>query len=442
LEKEQEMKKAIVILLALVMVFAVVACNGNDTPAATPTPDAGTNNNTGDSGNNNTGGQTDNQPQELGEPLKIGAITSLSGALQDYGEQFQRGFNLGLEYMTDGNLVVANRPIEIIWEDTTTTPDVARERTLKLLEDDKVDIVTGFASSGDAMASLALFEEFNTVAVIEPAAADTLITYPNWNEFMFRTGRTSGQDALALIAALKNQAGGQAKTVAALAPDSTFGYAMVEPFIDAVGSAGLEFVQVEYAPADATDFSPYILRLKDTAPDFLYVIWAGANSPWMQLMELDLQSAGVTIVTGAPELAGLRAMLDLGRIGGFGFCVYYPTLPQNEPMNDWMVQRHWDVHGFAPDIFTSGGFAAASAIITALEKTNGETDPSVLIPAMKGMEFNTPTGMRYFRAEDHQAMQSLFEIEFTLVDGEDHMVPKWVRTIPADELAPPIRNTP
>jgi len=403
------MKKILVCLLALVMFAAIAACDD------------------GDSSN---------------EVLKIGAITSLSGALQDYGEQFQRGFNLGLEYMTDGTMTVAGRAIEVIWEDTTTTPDVARERTLVLLENHNVEIVTGFASSGDAMASLALFEEFNTVAVIEPAASDAIITYPNWNEYIFRTGRTSGQDALALAAVLKSQAGGQSKTVAALAPDSTFGYSMVEPFIVAVEAAGLEFVQYEYAPADATDFSPYILRLRDTAPDFLYVIWAGANSPWMQLMEMDMQSAGITIVTGAPELAALRAMLTLGEMGGFGFCVYYPTLPQNEPMNEWMVRRHMEEFGIPTDIFTSGGFAAASAIITALEKTGGVTDPDVLIPAMRGMEFNSPTGMRYFRADDHQAMQPLFEIEFTKPDGTDHMVPRWVRTIPASEIIPPIRNTP
>jgi len=424
------------------MMVGIVACNGNDAETAPPSQpaDGGTAAPSPDSSTPAGGGDED--PPPLGEVLKIGAITSLSGALQDYGEQFQRGFNLGLEYMTDGTFVVANRPIEVIWEDTTTTPDVARERTLVLLETHNVEIVTGFASSGDAMASLALFEEFETIAVIEPAASDALITHPNWNDFIFRTGRTSGQDALALAAVLGNQAGGATKTVAALAPDSTFGYSMVEPFIAAVEAQGLEFVQVEYAPADATDFSPYILRLRDTAPDFLYVIWAGANSPWMQLMELDLQSAGVTIVTGAPELAALRAMLTLGEMGGFGFCVYYPTLPQNEPMNEWMTRRHMEEHGIPTDIFTSGGFAAASAIITALEKTGGVTDPDVLRAAMKGMEFNSPTGMRYFRADDHQAMQPLFEIEFTKVDGEDHMVPKWVRTIPAEEITPPIMNRP
>lgn len=373
-------------------------------------------------------------------PIRIGAITSLSGALQDFGEQFQRGFYLGLEYMTNGTMQVAGRDIQIFWEDTTTTPAVAQERTLVLLEQHNVDIVTGFAASGDALASLALFEEFETVAVIEPAASDLIIHHDNWNEFIFRTGRTSGQDALALAAVLGGMHPGGGRTVAALAPNSTFGFSMVDPFIPAVENLGFTWAGAEFPPADVTDFSPFLLRLREMAPDYLYVIWAGANNPWLQLMELDFEAVGTTIITGAPERAALEAMRDLGQIGGFGFCVYYPTLPQNNPMNDWMVRRHMEDHGFAADIFTSGGFAAASAIITALERTGGNTDARTLINTMRGMQFESPTGTRYFRAEDHQAMQPLFAIEFTY--GPTHLVPRYVRTIPAHEITPPVMNRP
>jgi len=383
---------------------------------------------------------SDDDNDDPNRPIRIGAITSLSGALQDYGEQFQRGFYLGLEYMTNGSMQVAGRELQVIWEDTTTTPDVARERTLVMLETHNVDIATGFAASGDALASLALFEEFETVVVIEPAASDLIIQYPNWNEYIFRTGRTSGQDALALAAVLAHQHPQGGRTVAALAPDSTFGHSMVFPFIPAVEAHGFTWVGEEFAPPAATDFSPFILRLRELAPDYLYVIWAGANNPWMQLMELDLAGVGTTIITGAPELAALQGMQELGQMGGFGFCVYYPTLPQNEPMNEWMIRRHWEEHGIPTDIFTSGGFAAASAIVTALNATGGNTDSRVLIDTMRGMEFNSPTGMRHFRAEDHQAMQPLFAIEFTA--GETHMVPSYVRTIPATEIVPPIMNRP
>ena len=89
--------------------------------------------------------------------------TMLSGALQDYGEQTQKGFTLGLEYCTDGTMEVAGRPIEVIWEDTTNVPDVARERAIKLLDQDKVDILVGCASSSDAAAVVDIAENWRDV---------------------------------------------------------------------------------------------------------------------------------------------------------------------------------------------------------------------------------------------------------------------------------------
>jgi len=446
------MKKILAIILVLIFAFSVAACAAGETTQPTPTPadettpaTDKTDNNDDDDDNesplvDDNGDDIDANDYPLaGIPVRIGAITSLSGALQDYGEQFQRGFNLGLEYMTNGTNTVAGRPIEVIWEDTTNVPEVARERTLILLENHEVEIVTGFAASGDAVASLALFEEFETVAIIEPAAADAIISEGVWNEFVFRTGRTSGQDALAMMSVLQRNAAPGA-TVGAVAPDTTFGHAMVDPFISAVDSAGFDFIHAELIPADATDFTPFLLRVREIAPDYLYLIWAGANNPWAQLMELDLISAGITLITGAPELAALQPMLPLAHAEAIGFCVYHHELPQAEPMNDWLVERHFEVHGTPPDIFTSGGMAAASAIITALELTNGETDHTILIPTLQGMEFNSPTGMRHFRPEDGQAIQNLFEIQFEYIAGREYAVPRFVRVIPPEDMPLPVMN--
>ncbi len=419
------MKKAIALVLTLAMLFTLAACGGTTATTPSPTPPA--------SAPTPSGSPDGGAP--AGEVLKIGAITSLSGALQDYGEQFRKGFLIGLDYMTGGTNVVAGRPIEIVWEDTTNTPDVAKERTLKLLEQDKVEIVVGYASSGDAVACLPLFEEYETVAIVEPAAADALITQANWNEYMFRTGRTSGQDALAMVSVITSNTPNA--TIACFAPDTTYGYGMVDPFVKAAKAAGHTIVATEYAPMDANDFSPYLLRIKDLAPDYMYVSWAGANNPWTQIVELDMASA-TTITTGAPELAQLRAMAPLGDIGGIGFCLYYNELPKNE-VNDFLVKRHQEQYKSVPDIFAPGGMAAAIALCTALEKTGGSTDARTLISTMEGMEFNSPTGTRRFRPEDHQAMQVLYEVTFTN-PGKGHMVPAYVRDIPAAEITPPITN--
>ncbi len=367
--------------------------------------------------------------EELGEPIKIGALTSLSGVLEDYGNQFQKGFELGLEYMTDGTYVVAGRPLEVIWEDTTTVPDVARERATKLLDQDEVEVMVGVTSSADALAISPIAEEFETVIIYEPAAAD-VITGEFWNRYVFRTGRNTAQDAIAMADVIASEG----IRIATLAPDTAFGRAGVDPFVPEAEARGAEIVIQEFPPADATDFTSYILRIIEADPDYLFVVWAGANNPWGQLAELNVQGAGITISTGAPEIAALRMMHDV--VGMLGFTVYYHTVPPANPMNDWLIEEHFARYDSPPDIFTSGGMACAAALVTALENTGGDTDSEVLIETLRGMEFDSPTGERWFREEDHQAMQPLFEI--ILEEGDDHPVPVLQRVIPAENLEPPV----
>ena len=47
------------------------------------------------------------------------------------------------------------------------------------------------------------------------------------------------------------------------------------------------------------------------------------------------------------------------------------------------------------------------ALVASVEKA-GSTDAEKLIPAMEGLEFDTPKGKMIFRKEDHQALQSMF----------------------------------
>ncbi|GAB6088889.1 substrate-binding domain-containing protein [Spirochaeta dissipatitropha] len=373
------------------------------------------------------------QEQAAADEILIGGLTSLSGALMDYGQQMQRGFELGLEYATNGTNEVAGRPIRVIWEDTTTVPEVARERAIKLLDEDEIDILVGPASSADAFAILGLAEEYERVFMIEPAAADFLTSAVS-NRYVFRSGRNTAQDSNAMAAIITHNIPGA--RVAVFAPDSAFGRAYAEPFVAALEANGGAIATQEFPPADATDFTPYITRILNSNPDYVFVIWAGANNPWRQMSELGLFDQ-VPVSTGAPEIAALRTMMELE--GNPGFTVYYHSVAQNA-VNNWLVEKHLERHGAAPDIFVSGGMAAAIAIVTALEATNGDADAETLIETLRGMEFDSPTGPRYFRSEDHQAQQSLFEITFTRKDGIDHIVPELVRVIPREDVADPIQT--
>ena len=153
------------------------------------------------------------------EPIKIGVLASLTGGLESYGKQTVRGFELGLEYATDGTMEVDGRKIEFIVEDTETKAEVAVQKATKLLEDDGVDFLVGSSSSGDTLAVLPLAEEYEKIMVVEPAVADS-ITGAEFNKYIFRTARNSSQDAVAGAAAIAKKG----VKIATLAPDYSFGH--------------------------------------------------------------------------------------------------------------------------------------------------------------------------------------------------------------------------
>ncbi|MDR4948987.1 substrate-binding domain-containing protein [Neobacillus cucumis] len=366
-------------------------------------------------------------------PIKIGVLASKTGALEAYGKQTLRGFELGLDYATNGKREVAGRKIQFIVEDTETKPEVAVQKATKLLEEDKVDFLVGSSSSADTLAVLPLAEEYQKVMVVEPAAADS-ITGSEFNKYIFHSARNSSQDAVAGAAAIAKKG----VKIATLAPDYSFGRDGVAAFKEAAKKLGAEIVKEEYADPAATDFTSNIQKIIDAKPDYLFVVWAGANSPWKQLSDMKVQEKGIKISTGAPDIAALSTMEPL--IGMEGFTVYYYDLPKNK-INDWLVAEHKKrFNGDVPDLFTPGGMSAAISIVEALKKTNGNTDTDKLISTMEGMSFETPKGKMTYRKEDHQALQTLYAIKLEKKDGVSYPVPVLIRELSPEETAPPIRN--
>ncbi|CAI8860215.1 branched-chain amino acid transport system substrate-binding protein [Brevibacillus sp. IT-7CA2] len=368
-----------------------------------------------------------------GNTIKVGVLASLTGPLESYGKQTARGFELGLDYATEGKREIAGKKIEFVVEDTETKPDVAVQKATKLLETDKVDFLVGSSSSGDTLAVLPLAEEYKKIMVVEPAVADS-ITGKNWNKYIFRTGRNSSQDAVAGAAAIASKG----TKIATMAQDSAYGREGIEAFKTAAEKLGAVIIEEQYVDTNTTDFTANIQKIISAKPEYVFITWAGSNSPWKQLQDMQVQQKGIKVSTGAPDIAALKTMEAM--IGMEGFSVYYHSLPKTK-MNDWLIDEHKKrFNGEIPDLFTAGGMTAAVAIVEALKKTNADTDSEKLIAAMEGMTFDTPKGQMQFRAEDHQALQTLYAIKLEKKVGVDHPVPVLVREMTMEETAPPVRN--
>lgn len=266
------------------------------------------------------------------DTIKIGVLASLTGPLETYGKQTVAGFELGLEYATEGSNEVAGKKVKFIVEDTETKPDVAVRKATKLLEEDEVDFLVGSSSSGDTLAVLPLAEEYEKIMVVEPAVADS-ITGQNWNKYIFRTGRNSSQDAVAGAAAIAEKG----VKIATFAQDNAYGREGIAAFKEGAEKLGATIVNEQYADPNSTDFTANIQSIIKEKPDYLYIVWAGSNAPWKQLKDMQLEEQGIKISTAAQDIASLKTMDSL--IGMSGFSIYYHTLPDNE-VNDWLVEQH------------------------------------------------------------------------------------------------------
>ena len=135
-------------------------------------------------------------------------------------------------------------------------------------------------------------------------------------------------------------------------------------------------------------------------------MWAGATPPFGALAALDLQKRyGIGVGSGGNILPAMTAYKQFPGMEGATY--YYFGIPKN-PVNEWLVANHYKQFKNPPDFFTAGGMSAAIAVVEALKKTGGDTTTNKLIKTMEGMSFETPKGKMTFRAEDHQAMQSMY----------------------------------
>ena len=370
--------------------------------------------------------------QNKGE-VKIALIASKTGPLEAYAKQTITGFNLGLEYATNGTMTVAGKKLVVIEKDDQGKPDVGKTLLAQAYADDKVDIAVGPTASPVALAMLPVAEEYKKILLVEPAVADS-ITGDKWNKYIFRTGRNSSQDAISNAVAL-DAAG---TSIVTLAQDNAFGKDGVKAFKDALKKARI--VHEEYLPAATTDFTAAGQRIIDKLKDLpgkkvVWIVWAGGNP--FKIADMDLKRYGIEIATGGNILPAMVAYKQFpGMEGGL---YYYFGIPKNK-VNEWLVARHYKEFKAPPDFFTAGGMAAGIAVVEALKKTGGDTATPKLIAAMEGMSFETPKGTMTFRKEDHQAMQEMYHFRIKADPAFAWGVPELVRVIPASELQIPIRN--
>jgi len=373
------------------------------------------------------------------EPVKVGLITDLSGALAIYGAHILPSFMLGMEYATgaagsagdvfdftatqENTFTLDNCEIQVFVRDDASTPDTTATLARELIDVEGVNILVGTVSSGATATLQGIAAESQIPLIVAPAAAND-ITGVNFNEYTFRTSRNNYQDAINECMYLAKQY----KTFVQIAPDYAFGQGSAAAFRDACTLDGGEFVADDiFAPLDTTDFTPYMDPILNSDAEALIVTWAGGGFvPLMQAATdqgvFDQMALGATFIDNT-----LMPLWYGNAIGSTNGILYHWSAPNNAA-NDFLKAENKARYGSMPDLFAADGMNAAIMLVEGLKATGGDASADALLPAFEGMTFEGPKGEVYIRPEDHVAIQDMYILKLNNLTDPDANFYEYVET--------------
>ena len=135
------------------------------------------------------------QPAMAQAPIKIGFVSTFSGPQAAIGEDMRRSVELAKEHL-GGKM--GGRPIEIIYEDDQFKPDVGKQRSEKLVQQDKVNFVAGYIWSNVLLASLKTVTDEGDTILISSNAGPSQIAGELCNKNFFSTSWQNDQTPMAM----------------------------------------------------------------------------------------------------------------------------------------------------------------------------------------------------------------------------------------------------
>lgn len=338
------------------------------------------------------------------EPIRIGAMYIFTGAAATYGEFAQNGIELAVDEINEAGGILG-RPVEVVFEDTEGSVEVAIRAARRLAFQDNVDVMMGLDSSGVAAGVTPIIPELERPFIITHAATPD-VTGALCNRFVFRSSVNINQNihAAAELAAQNLDA----TRWTTIGPDYAFGRQSWDFFQQYAAETipDVEFMDtVAFPPFGAQDFAPFITRIMDAEPEGVLIsLWGG-----------DL----INFVRQADNLGFFDEDFDiLMTLGGATEVLY--ALEDRMPENIWVGTRYWfagndsdinqnfvnayrERYGNLPSYNAEGAYSTIYIFKAAIEQA-GSTDADAIIEALSGLTVDTAAGTRFFRPEDHQAV--------------------------------------
>jgi branched-chain amino acid transport system substrate-binding protein len=219
--------------------------------------------------------------------VKIGFVSTFSGPPAAIGNDMRNSFELGLDHL---GRKLGRLPVEVIYEDDETKPEVGVQKTQKLIESDHVDFIVGYIWSNVIMASLKPLVDSKTVTVVTNAGASPLAG-DACSPYVFSTSWQNDQTPAA-VGRYMNDKG--VKTAFLIGPNYVAGKDMLNG-VQTTFKGQIVGQELTRWP-DQLDFSAELSKARAAKPDAIFAFYPGG--------------AGVQFVTQYAQ-SGLRGQIPL-----------------------------------------------------------------------------------------------------------------------------------
>lgn len=365
----------------------------------------------------------------LGGGLEIGVIQPYSGIVGYWGEISTFGFLTGLANrygegpieveVGDGASVTfeaEDRTYRMLLRDTELDASVAQDAATDLVTNEGVDMLFGCVSS-DATERVIeqVAKPTDTPYVVGASSGIATVGDPALcGRKIFRANEHTGMEARAEAKYIAEET--DTETVHLIGPDNVFGRSFGRMYRQALEENGVEVTGERLVPAGFSEFRG-ILEDIDEQAEALGITFTADTLPNFLPTFVSNNVSGSIDLRGYAAFPGRTAMNLIGNVlesefGDItedniedanigGLASRYHWNQYENPINEEFVPAYTEAYGSVPDFFTSGAFAAGSAIGQAVEET-GSQDPDDVAEAMYGMTVEeTPKGENAYTFQEH-----------------------------------------
>ncbi|MEW5897900.1 MAG: ABC transporter substrate-binding protein [Bacillota bacterium] len=224
------------------------------------------------------------------ETVKVGVILPLTGSEAMFGTMEKNSMEMAYEELkAAGKTTVGGKEIELKFEDDQSKQDAAKAAAEKLINQDKVAMLSGGYSSANTNVIAGTAQSKGIPFLIVTGSADK-ITQQGWQWIFRGTAAPASKYTGALWDLIDKVI--KPKSVAIIYENTDFGTSSAEGFRKVCKEKGINIVFDQAYEKGAIDFKPMLANMKKTNPDVVFAVSYVMDASLIakQMKELDFNT--------------------------------------------------------------------------------------------------------------------------------------------------------